>query len=481
MTRSVLKDPNPKQFSRWVDLADHLPGRTGKQIRDRWINFLDPTLNRLPFSWEDDMKLWNGHEEGTDHCSSSHPSLSYISHTYILYPHSYSQVGNRWVEISEKVFQSTRSENQVKNRYNSAAFKKFVSEEFGAFAYDAAKQAALTKYVAEREAIQSAATRTESEKKRHAEEVLVRLKDDVSAPLKKRFKASIAASSYKMNNIWTKREDEIVSRQILADPNRPFTRWGDLAIKLPGRTGKQVRNRWINHLDPALNHGPFSREDDMKLYQGQAQLGNRWVEISYQIFHSTRGETQLKNRWSSSAFKSFVADEFGVDAHDAATREGGRKRAMTRPSSGLAMSGPYLPPPNQGAAALQAAIMHLGDQQPPQNVPAQKDEVIAEDTSPIPEPRTAPNKPSQVKTEDKLVRPVQVVRVESDGTSVDRAASGEDEEKDRLKKELDNAHSKIDKLNHRNASLEKKYEKLKLALEEKEVLVHHYRSLKGRY
>mgnify|MGYP000122311566 CR=1 FL=1 len=374
---------------------------------------------------------------------------------------------------------------------------QFVAEEFGAGAYDAAKQAALTKYVAEREAIQSAtATRTESEKKRHAEEVLVRLKDDVSAPLKKRFKASIAASSYKMNNIWTKREDEIVSRHILADPNRqptanpttnpsksptPFTRWGDLAIKLPGRTGKQVRNRWINHLDPALNHGPFSREDDMKLYQGQAQLGNRWVEISYQVFHSTRGETQLKNRWSSSAFKSFVADEFGVDAHDAATREGGRKRAMTRPSSGLAMSGPYLPPPNQGAAALQAAIMHLGDQQPPRNIPAQKAEVIADDTSHIPEPRSVPNKPSQVKTEDKLVRPVQVVRVESDGTSVDRAASGEDEEKDRLKKELDHAHSKIDKLNHRNASLEKKYEKLKLALEEKEVLVHHYRSLKGRY
>lgn len=41
----------------------------------------------------------------------------------------------------------------------------------------------------------------------------------------------------------------------------PFTRWSELAQKLPGRVGKQVRDRWVNHLNPAINHLPFSRED----------------------------------------------------------------------------------------------------------------------------------------------------------------------------------------------------------------------------
>jgi hypothetical protein len=41
----------------------------------------------------------------------------------------------------------------------------------------------------------------------------------------------------------------------------PFTRWSDLAQQLPGRVGKQVRDRWVNHLNPAINHLPFNKED----------------------------------------------------------------------------------------------------------------------------------------------------------------------------------------------------------------------------
>ena len=47
----------------------------------------------------------------------------------------------RWVEISVKVFHSARSENHIKNRWYSAAFKKFIAKEFGMDAYVDAKQA----------------------------------------------------------------------------------------------------------------------------------------------------------------------------------------------------------------------------------------------------------------------------------------------------------------------------------------------------
>jgi hypothetical protein len=94
-----------------------------------------------------------------------------------------------------------------------------------------------------------------------------------------------------------------------------FTQWADLAPQLPGRTGKQIRDRWVNYLNPAINHLPFSRDDDLRLWWGHKDLGKRWVEISVKVFHSTRSENHIKNRWYSAAFKKFVAKEFGVDAY----------------------------------------------------------------------------------------------------------------------------------------------------------------------
>ncbi len=96
--------------SQWQDLVPQLPGRKSMGIRHRWINVLNPALNTLPFSRDDDCRLWRGHKE----------------------------LGKRWVEISVKVFQSTRSERLICTRWRSVAFKEFIAKEFGAEAcYDA--------------------------------------------------------------------------------------------------------------------------------------------------------------------------------------------------------------------------------------------------------------------------------------------------------------------------------------------------------
>ena len=60
---------------------------------------------------------------------------------------------------------------------------------------------------------------------------------------------------------WTDEEDAVVVETVQNSMEDPFTRWSDLAQRLPGRVGKQVRDRWVNHLNPAINHLPFSRED----------------------------------------------------------------------------------------------------------------------------------------------------------------------------------------------------------------------------
>jgi hypothetical protein len=52
-----------------------------------------------------------------------------------------------------------------------------------------------------------------------------------------------------------------VIEAVSTSTEQPFTRWSDLAQRLPGRVGKQIRDRWVNHLNPNINHLPFSRED----------------------------------------------------------------------------------------------------------------------------------------------------------------------------------------------------------------------------
>jgi hypothetical protein len=114
---------------------------------------------------------------------------------------------------------------------------------------------------------------------------------------------------------WTEDEDAFILRSVATSGERPFTRWSELALHMPGRHGKQIRERWINHLNPHISHLPFTEEEDLELWRGTQKYGKKWVEISSKYFHSTRAENQIKNRWYSAAFKKFIVEKFGKDAY----------------------------------------------------------------------------------------------------------------------------------------------------------------------
>jgi len=114
---------------------------------------------------------------------------------------------------------------------------------------------------------------------------------------------------------WTEKEDEFIIKAVTTASEQPFTRWSELALHMPGRHGKQIRERWINHLNPNINHAAFTREDDLKLWEAHEKYGKKWVEIATKFFNSTRAENQIKNRWYSAAFKKFITEEFGPDAY----------------------------------------------------------------------------------------------------------------------------------------------------------------------
>ncbi|CAN0519771.1 unnamed protein product, partial [Scytosiphon promiscuus] len=46
-------------------------------------------------------------------------------------------------------------------------------------------------------------------------------------------------------------------------------RWSVVAQLLPGRLGKQCRERWFNHLDPTVKKSEWTSREDEVLFNAQ--------------------------------------------------------------------------------------------------------------------------------------------------------------------------------------------------------------------
>ncbi|OQR80831.1 myb-like DNA-binding protein [Thraustotheca clavata] len=92
---------------------------------------------------------------------------------------------------------------------------------------------------------------------------------------------------------WSFEEDKILEHLVKQSCNN----WGQIAEQIPGRTPKQCRERWRNHLDPSINKGPYAAEEDKVILSAQARLGNKWSQIAQLL--PGRTEDSVKIRWKS--------------------------------------------------------------------------------------------------------------------------------------------------------------------------------------
>ncbi len=106
--KSKLDQASAEESRQWSHLSELIPQHAPKAIRERWVNHLNPILNKTPFSDNEYDQIKTGIEK----------------------------YGKRWTQISQEIFGSKRAENDIKNQFHCVRFKNHIINRYGIQTYN---------------------------------------------------------------------------------------------------------------------------------------------------------------------------------------------------------------------------------------------------------------------------------------------------------------------------------------------------------
>jgi hypothetical protein len=98
---------------------------------------------------------------------------------------------------------------------------------------------------------------------------------------------------------WKPEEDAKLTEAVNTVKDFGSNYWVRVAVLVPGRTNVQCRTRWVESLDPGINRGSWTEEEDETLTEAVTEHGtNSWVVVA--ALFPGRTNLQCRQRWVTS-------------------------------------------------------------------------------------------------------------------------------------------------------------------------------------
>lgn len=108
---------------------------------------------------------------------------------------------------------------------------------------------------------------------------------------------------------WKKEEDDKIRELV----KKLGSAWAKISKEFKTRNGKQIRDRYLNVLDPKINKKKFTEEEDLAILTRYLSNGPKWKDISN--FLTFRTADLVKNRFYSSIKKRFNITGYEKDTN----------------------------------------------------------------------------------------------------------------------------------------------------------------------
>ncbi|CAD8182925.1 unnamed protein product [Paramecium octaurelia] len=114
----------------------------------------------------------------------------------------------------------------------------------------------------------------------------------------------------KLRKQWSDEEDN----RVILFVQQYGRNWKVIEGFMEGRSSKQIRERFLNNLDPEINHQKFTAMEDKIILEQYRIYGPKWSEIAKML--DRRPENQVKNRFYSFIKRVHMLEERSDDDDD---------------------------------------------------------------------------------------------------------------------------------------------------------------------